>query len=82
MYGIFHALSPAARCGIYSGTKSGSRDGSRTPLLCFGPVSVLPGYQGKGIGSALILASFEKAKELGNKASRDVFRALANMACD
>lgn len=43
-------------------------DGSRTPLLCFGPVSVLPEYQGKGIGNALIRTSFEKAKELGHKA--------------
>lgn len=43
-------------------------DGARTPLLCFGPVSVLPEYQGKGIGGALIRASFEKAKALGHKA--------------
>lgn len=43
-------------------------DGSRTPLLCFGPVSVLPRFQGKGIGNVLIRASFEKAKELGHKA--------------
>ena len=37
-------------------------------LLTFGPVSVLPEYQGKGIGSALIHHTKVRAKEMGYKA--------------
>ena len=33
--------------------------------LALAPMSVLPEYQGKGIGSALVEAGFQKAKELG-----------------
>ena len=43
-------------------TKSGSRE-----VISFGPVSVLPPFQGKGIGSALIGISLHKACELGYK---------------
>lgn len=35
--------------------------------VTFGPVSVLPGRQGKGVGSALIKESLGRAKELGFK---------------
>ncbi len=35
--------------------------------LALAPVSVLPEYQGKGIGGKLILESHKKAKELGYK---------------
>lgn len=34
-------------------------------ILIFGPVSVLPEYQGKGYGSALIHFTLNKARELG-----------------
>jgi putative acetyltransferase len=37
-------------------------------LLALAPMAVLPKYQKKGIGSALIEAGFEKAQELGYKA--------------
>lgn len=36
-----------------------------TPVLNFGPISVLPECQRKGIGKALIEAMIEKAKQLG-----------------
>lgn len=35
------------------------------PVLNFGPISVLPEYQRKGVGSALIKAMIEKARILG-----------------
>jgi len=38
------------------------------PVLCFGPISVLPEYQGKGIGSKLIEHTKIIAKDLGYKA--------------
>lgn len=34
------------------------------PVLNFGPLSVLPAYQGKGVGKALIRSMLDKAKEL------------------
>lgn len=37
-------------------------------LLALAPMAVLPKYQKKGIGSAMIKAGFEKAQELGYKA--------------
>nr|WP_317283644.1 N-acetyltransferase [uncultured Sellimonas sp.] len=44
-------------------------DGKRDDtVICFGPVGVLPQYQKKGIGAALIETSLNKAKELGYKA--------------
>ena len=36
-------------------------------IIGFGPLSVLPSMQHKGVGSSLIAASFEKAKALGYK---------------
>ena len=36
-----------------------------TPVLNFGPISVLPEYQRKGIGKALITNMIEKATQLG-----------------
>ena len=39
----------------------------RHEVISFGPVSVLPSYQGKGIGSALIERTKEMAKEMGCK---------------
>jgi len=51
-------------------TKSYIKDnkGNKHETLTFGPVSVLPGYQSKGIGKKLILHSFAEAKRLGYRA--------------
>lgn len=38
------------------------------PMLAFGPVSVLPEYQGKGIGALLITHTAQLAREMGHKA--------------
>ena len=43
-------------------------DGREHAVLSFGPVSVLPELQGKGVGSALIRHSLARAKELGHTA--------------
>lgn len=40
-------------------------DGRMIPIMTFGPVSVLPEYQGKGYGSKLIRFTMGKAQELG-----------------
>lgn len=40
-------------------------DGGVTPVLNMGPISVLPEYQRKGVGKALILDMIEKATRLG-----------------
>ncbi len=40
-------------------------DGEKKAVLNFGPVSVLPKYQKQGVGSALMIHSIQKAKELG-----------------
>lgn len=36
-------------------------------VLCMGPISVLPEYQGKGIGSGLLKVTLKKAKAIGYK---------------
>lgn len=36
-------------------------------VLCVGPISVLPEYQGRGIGSRLLEETLKKAKKLGYK---------------
>jgi len=38
---------------------------NETEILCVGPLSVLPGFQKKGIGSTLMNHSIQVAKELG-----------------
>ncbi len=43
-------------------------EGIAHPVLCFGPVSVLPALQGKGIGSALIRHTLNLAREMGHSA--------------
>ncbi len=53
---------------MYCKTKIIDLDSSFKEVLMFGPVSVLPEYQGKGIGSMLINYSLDKAKDLGYKA--------------
>lgn len=40
-------------------------DGGKRDILLFGPVSVLPEYQGKGYGSKLINFTLDKAKQMG-----------------
>jgi len=40
-------------------------DASEKTVLCMGPLSVLPEYQNRGVGSMLMAATIEKAKELG-----------------
>ncbi|MDV3426548.1 MAG: N-acetyltransferase [Bacillota bacterium] len=43
-------------------------DGVKHPVLCFGPISVLPEFQDRGIGTRLIEHTKEMAKEIGYKA--------------
>lgn len=43
-------------------------NGEKYPVLCFGPLSVLPEFQGRGIGSNLIEHTKEIAKSLGYRA--------------
>lgn len=51
-----------ARAGIHT------EQGKARKVLTFGPVSVLPRHQGRGIGSALIRQTLSLAKELGYRA--------------
>ncbi len=53
---------------MYTETYILGDDNIRHPVLCFGPVSVLPEYQGKGVGSMLIGHTKIIAKGLGYKA--------------
>jgi len=41
--------------------------GKAHPVLTFGPVSVLPEHQGKGIGMALIMHTLSLAREMGHQ---------------
>ena len=43
-------------------------DGTKTPTITFGPLSVPPEHQKQGIGSALVFHSMNRARELGYKA--------------
>ena len=38
------------------------------PIIIFGPVSIMPGYQKQGYGTKLISFAIEKAKSMGHKA--------------
>ena len=53
---------------IYTKSKIENEDGNSYETLTFGPISVLPEYQSKGIGKALMQHSFEEAKRLGYSA--------------
>ena len=53
---------------IYSKSKIENEDGNSYETLTFGPISILPEYQNKGIGKALMLHSFDEAKRLGYRA--------------
>lgn len=50
---------------IYSKAKLVDEQGYEKNILTFGPLSVLPTYQRKGIGKALLDHSFKKAIEMG-----------------
>ena len=53
---------------IYSRAKVVSPDGGETEVLTFGPLSVLPAYQRKGVGAALMRCSISEAARLGYRA--------------
>ncbi|NLV96709.1 MAG: GNAT family N-acetyltransferase [Desulfovibrionales bacterium] len=53
---------------LYTRSELRQADGTTSPVITFGPVSVLPEYQRQGIGAALIGHSLEKARELGHGA--------------
>lgn len=46
----------------YSRARVDHPDGTQTPVLTFGPVSVRPDYQKQGVGSALIRFTLDKAR--------------------
>ncbi len=52
---------------IYSRAKIVNDHNIENEVLCMGPLSVLPLYQKKGVGSKLICHSTDKAKEIGFK---------------
>jgi predicted N-acetyltransferase YhbS len=51
---------------MYTHAKIAGDDGAEYPVISFGPVSVLPDWQGNGVGSALILRSLSAARRLGH----------------
>ena len=53
---------------IYTVSKIVSDSGTEHKMLTFGPLSVAPEYQNRGIGKALLRHSFKVAKELGHRA--------------
>lgn len=53
---------------MYTHAKIACDDGAEYPVINFGPVSVLPEWQGNGVGSALILRSLSAARRLGHTA--------------
>ena len=50
---------------MYSRAEIAADDGRTIPILVFGPVSVHPERQGRGLGSKLIRFTLEKAQALG-----------------
>jgi predicted N-acetyltransferase YhbS len=52
---------------MYSKSKVVNGNAINEDLICLGPISVLPEYQNKGIGTLLINKTIEKAKELNYK---------------
>ena len=53
---------------IYSRAKIVTAENHEIEILNFGPISVLPEYKGKGIGSMLMRHSISEAKRLGYRA--------------
>lgn len=52
----------------YTHAKIAGAEGQEWPILCFGPLSVHPDTQGKGVGTALVLHSLELARDMGHTA--------------
>jgi len=52
---------------VYSEAKVSNNQNQEYTVLCLGPLSILPSYQGKGIGSLLVNNSLQKAKSLDYK---------------
>lgn len=52
----------------YTHAKIVGEEGQEWPILCFGPLSVLPDAQGKGVGTALVLHSLDMARDMGHTA--------------
>ncbi len=50
---------------IYTKSRIEDTSGKTYETLTFGPLSVLPGYQNMGVGKALMLHTFEEARQLG-----------------
>jgi len=53
---------------VYTKAKILGDDGNSYDVICFGPISVLPKFQGKGIGGVLIEHTKNLAKQLGYRA--------------
>ncbi|MDR0812664.1 MAG: GNAT family N-acetyltransferase [Oscillospiraceae bacterium] len=53
---------------IYSKSTITATDGGVTDIISFGPLAVLPELQNRGVGKALLLHSFNAARELGYRA--------------
>ncbi|MHB8807340.1 MAG: GNAT family N-acetyltransferase [Anaerolineaceae bacterium] len=53
---------------VYSKGKIVNENGMEHEVICFGPISVLPSFQSKGIGKKLIEHTSEIAKAMGFKA--------------
>jgi putative acetyltransferase len=50
---------------VYTHARIINDAGKTCKVICFGPISVLPAFQSRGIGGALIRYSFEKARSMG-----------------
>lgn len=53
---------------IYSSARVVNEDNSEYEVLCMGPLSVLPAYQRRGVGSRLLQETLNKARQSGYKA--------------
>ena len=53
---------------IYTKSWIETADGKVYETLTFGPLTVMPEYQSRGIGRALLMYTFEEAKRLGHRA--------------
>ena len=53
---------------VYSKGKIVNENGMEHEVICFGPISVLPSFQNKGIGKKLIEHTTKIAKDMGFKA--------------
>lgn len=55
-------------CIVYTEALIRTKSNTEEKVLTFGPVSVAPNAQGKGVGSKLITSSIQIAKQMGYKA--------------